>query len=312
MMSRATRVLPLILLLASCGGGDGGGGDVPDPVVQLVKWTPSGDNQTDTVAQLLAKVIRVKVTVDGAVTGGINVHFSGGNLGSPNVLTDANGVATSTWTLSEVAGPQEVTASVDGAVGSPVTFHATALPGPAQKLVMVGGDGNVVDTNHVFPGFAVAVTDTFGNGIKDVWVHWSSTGSIFLTVDSIKTNVDGNSTLFANSTGTPGPVTVTATVDGLVGSPINFDGTVVTAPTQVNVGSNFFSPQNLVVSAGAAVQWVVASGAHTLTPTGAPTFVGTDNLSAGTTYGPVLFNTPGVYQYMCTNHAGMTGSVTVN
>ncbi len=310
-----TRRLPialLSLLLAACGGGGGGGGG-PAPVLEVVKWTPSGDNQTDTVGQTLPNVIRVKVTLDGTVTAGVTVNFSGGTLGTPSMVTGSNGIATSTWTLEQTAGVQEVTVTVAGAVGSPLNFHATGIPGPATALVLAGGDNQASDTSHTFGApFAVRVVDAFSNGISGRWVYWSKTGPLTLAADSIITGVNGTSSMFATASNTNGAVTVTATSAGLAGSPIQFNGAVVASPTVVTIGNNFFSPATLTIAAGSAVKWVWSGSGHSVASTGANTFVSSDIQNAGATFGPILFSTPGLYTYECAVHSAMQGTITVN
>ena len=59
--------------------------------------------------------------VDWEVTAG------GGSATSPQTATGADGKATVTWTLGPSIGVQKLTARVDGAHGSPVTFTARVL-----------------------------------------------------------------------------------------------------------------------------------------------------------------------------------------
>lgn len=312
MQLRTSASFLLALGLAACGGGGGGGGG--EPVLEVVKWTPSGDNQVDTVGQLLPKVIRVKVTLDGALAAGITVNFSGGNLGTTSMVTGDNGIATSTWTLNEVAGPQQVTVTVPGAVGSPLTFHATAVPREPFKLLFAGPESLLVaDTGKIFPGFMAKVADTFDNGIAGQWVHWSSEGPITLATDSVITLTDGVSTIFGTAGNFPDPIKVTATVPGLVGSPRVFTGAVVAAPTIVNVGNFNFSPDSIRIQPGGAVQWNISGGGtHSVTSTGSPSFPSSDTEAGPYTWGPILFNQVGVYQYECSVHpTQMKGKVVV-
>ena len=312
MSPRNFSLAVLSLLLAACGGGGGGGGG-PEPVVEVVKGTPSGDDQTDTVGQTLPNVIRVQVTLDGTVTAGVTVNFSGGTLGTPSMVTGSDGIATSTWTLGQTAGVQQVTVTVNGAVGSPLTFHATGIPGPATALVLAGGDGQASDTSRIFTApFAVRVVDAFSNGIAGRWVQWSKTGPLTLAADSTITGVNGTSSVFATASNTSGAVTVTATVAGLTGSPITFNGAVVAAPTAVTVGSNFFSPNSIVIIAGSAVKWNWVGSNHSVSSTGVTSFQSSAIQNSGATWGPILFNTPGVYTYECTVHSAMQGTITVN
>lgn len=313
MLHRMLCIVPFALVLAACGGSGGDGGGGPDPVLEVVKWTPSGDNQTDTVNQTLPLVIRVKVTLDGAVTAGVTVDFAGGVLGTPSMVTGANGIATSTWTLDPAAGVQQVTATVAGAVGSPLTFQATAIPGPASELNLVSGDDQASDTSRTFgAAFSVQVVDAFSNGIQGRWIQWSRTGPLTLAADSIITNVNGFSNMFAVAGNTAGAITVTATAVGLAGSPVEFSGAVVAAPTTVSVNSNNFQPANLTISAGSAVRWVWNGSGHSVSSTGATTFSSSDIQNSGYVWGPLLFATPGVYTYECAVHSSMQGTITVN
>lgn len=320
MHARTFSIRPVALLaslslgagLVSCGGGGGGGG--PDPVLEVVKWTPSGDNQVDTVGQTLPKVIRVKVMLDGAVTAGVTVHFTGADLGTPSMVTGSNGIATSTWTLEQTAGDQTATVTVDGAVGSPLVFHATGVAGPATNLLLAGGNDQASDTNHIFSApFSVRVVDAFNNGVAGRWVHWSKTGPLTLAADSIITDANGASNMFATAGASNGAVTVTATVAGLTGSPVTFDAAVAGNPTLVNVQNNFFSPDSISITAGSAVKWNWVGSGHSVSSTGVNSFSSSDILTAGATFGPVLFNTPGVYTYECSVHpATMQGKIVVN
>jgi plastocyanin len=206
-----------------------------------------------------------------------------------------------------------VAATVDGAVGSPLTFTSTAIPGPATNLVMATGDEQASDTAHTFGAFGVRVTDAWDNGIEGRWVHWSSTGPVDLSADSIITDPNGASNMFATAGHSAGPITVTATLDPLAGSPITFNGAVDPAPTIVNVANNFYNPTPITITHGSSVKWVWVNGGHSVSSTGANTFPSSDILSAGDTFGPILFFTPGVYTYECAVHgAAMTGSITVN
>lgn len=312
MRFRTSLSLIFTVGLASCGGGgDGGGGT--EPVLMVERWVPSGNNQVDTVGQTLPKALRVKVTLDGAVVEGVTVTFEGGNLGTPTVVTNNLGIATTTWTLNPVAGTQEVTATVAGAVGSPVTFTATAIPDTPTDLIRNSPDSLAADTGQIFlPGFAVKITDQYGNGIKDRYVQWSKTGPITLSTDSIITLTDGVSTMFGTAGTTGGPITVTATVVGLTGSPITFHGAVTPNPATVNVSSNFFSPDTVIVSPGSAVRWVWVAGTHSVTSVGSPSFEGSTTEAPPFTWGPILFNDVGVYQFQCSVHpAQMNGVVIV-
>jgi plastocyanin len=127
------------LVSAACGGG---GGDVqPDPVLSLE--AVSGNEQQGTAGTPLAEPIVVRVTSDGNAATGVTVSWSvsSGGVVPASVATGADGTAGATWTLGTEAGTHTAQAAVDGAVGSPVSFTATALvelpPAPATANVTV-------------------------------------------------------------------------------------------------------------------------------------------------------------------------------
>ena len=80
-------------------------------------------------------------------------------------------------------------------------------------------------------------------------------------------------------------------------------------PNEVWMQSNSFSPQNLTVNAGTTVVWTNKDGtAHTVTSdTGV---FGSGNLGNNATFS-FMFATAGSFQYHCTLHPGMTGTITV-
>ncbi len=97
----------------------------------------SGDAQSGTVNTMLPSAVSVRVTAADALgVPGVPVTFvaGAGVVGAAAVLTDANGEASTTWTLGSSAGIQSLTASASGLSGSPVTFTATALSAAAVSL----------------------------------------------------------------------------------------------------------------------------------------------------------------------------------
>ena len=308
--SRTIVVLFAAALLASCGGGNSGG---PGNLLMVEKWPPSGDNQTDTVGQTLPKVLRVKVTLDGNTVAGYTVHFAGGNLGTPTVVTGADGIATTTWTLNGNVGLQLVTASVDSAQGSPLTFHATAVTGAAAAIVKVSGDSQVAVVNTNFGAPIVArVVDAFGNGVVGRWVYFSDSGLVTRGADSIISGDQGQVSLNVHANGSAGDAVILASADPLTNSPLVFRAKLASTLTTINVSSNAFTPDSVSIPAGSAVTWNWVSGSHSVTPDSIGAFEGSAVQSSPSTYGPLLFATPGVYHYHCSVHAGMTGTIKVN
>ncbi len=91
-----------------------------------------GDAQQAKPGATLSKPLVVSVDdARGRPMAGVTVKWrvtSGGGVITAQSTTDFKGQASATWTLGAVAGAQGATASVDGLIGSPVIFTATAKP----------------------------------------------------------------------------------------------------------------------------------------------------------------------------------------
>ena len=309
MRNLLSATLPLLVLAAACG--DGGGGP-SEHTLELIKWTPSGDLQVDTVGQLLPKPVRVRVLVDGQPSAGHVVHFAGGTLGTIDGTTDGTGVTTSTWTLGTAVGEQSVTASLDGATGSPLTFTATALPDAPDTMFAVSGAGQAAEPSDVFPQpFGVRVTDQYGNAVPGVWVQFAASGALTLNTDSAVTLETGVAQVAGIAKAFAGSTTVTASVSGINGSPVEFTGAVVSSYTTIHVDDTGFSPDSVTINAGDAVKFVVDAGTHNIVSLGDPSFPGSGTISAGASYGLLLFSTAGAYHYACSLHEGHQGVIVV-
>jgi plastocyanin len=310
-------------LLSGCGGDSGG---TPPSTITIAKT--SGDNQVAVAGQLLAEPVTVTVTDGGTASVGTTVTWattSGGSLAPTSGPTDANGQASATWTLGTTSGSQTATASVSGA-NTPATFTGTAEPDAAVALSAAGGDGQSGVINTALPVQVQAkVADQFGNGVAGVNVSWAATGAT-TSAPTVATNDAGISAVTVTMGGAEGPVTVTATADGLGGSPVTFNETATLAPpvpttANVTVGagivfaSNHNPTQNPAVdtvAAGGTVTWTWAPGsiAHSVRSTGSATFPSSAIQSSGTH--AATFATAGTYTYDCAVHGSlMTGRVVV-
>lgn len=309
------QILPaaVLFLLAGCGGGGDGGGNPPNPDLAVAKATPSGDAQTGTVDQELTDPLRVRVTLDGTPEAGHTVNWTAldGGVAPTSSVTDADGIASTGWTLGTTAGAQSARAALAGASGSPVTFGATATAGAAAALVKVDGDaqGGVISTAAGAP-IVVRVNDQFGNPVGGAAVAFAVTsGSATLGTPNDDTGADGRAQTGFTFGATPGSITITATAAGLAGSPQTFSA----ESGQILVANNQFQPGNLVVPAGTTVRWAWATNAssHSVVPVG-----GTEPTASAVSAAPFAyqhtFNTPGVYNYECSVHGNlMTGTITV-
>jgi plastocyanin len=81
------------------------------------------------------------------------------------------------------------------------------------------------------------------------------------------------------------------------------------ATDQVEVGNDLFSPANITVPVNTTVRWTWSADATTHNVTGSGGLASGD-MTAGDTYTKV-FTAPGTFNYQCTIHGGMSGSVVV-
>jgi plastocyanin len=317
------RLMPVIVAVAgaaglSCGGGDNSG--TPPSTTTIAKT--AGDGQEGRVGQTLVDPVVVTVTDNGAPAVGETVTWSitagGGTIAPTSVTTDADGHASSSWTLGTASGAQAAQASLPGAAGSPLIFTAAALSGEAASLADAGGNGQAAAINTPLADKVQAkVADEFGNGVPGVAVGWTATGGT-VSAPSVTSDATGISAVNVTTGSAPGPITIVATADGLSGSPLTFTATAAEAQTTAAVSVvNFnFSPATLTVSAGTTVVWTWGTGAiqHNVVPVGTQPARSGDPTNAPHTY-QFKFDTPGTYTYFCQVHGspsgGMRGTVTV-
>lgn len=327
-----TAVTPLVLAVAvavglSCSSSDNGGGG-GGPAGQLIELAPApnGNNQTATVDALLPLPLRVLVTELGVPVEGVTVEWETSNPGSAigsSSLTDPNGIAQTTWKLSQTAGPQAATATVDGATGSPVTFSATADPGNPSSIEKTAGDNQLQEVGLPFPlPMSLQVTDAFGNGVPSIEVEWSVTsGSVVLDGLVSTTQTDGTSSLSVVAGNTVGPAQVTAEPVGSLYS-VTFDLEVTGPQFHIMLGNNFFrslhngteNPAIDTVAVGTTVIWDKASPLpHTVTSTSGPVAFDSGLLTGGANLSyEFTFTTPGTYTYESTpDGPPMTGELVV-
>lgn len=266
------------------------------PVSQLA--AVAGSLQTGTVGQAAPESLVVEVVdqFGNPVTGAIvtwAVTAGGGSVSAPSVATDALGRAAVAWTLGSLVGTQRATAAVANLAGPPLEFVATALTGAAAQIVLVSGNAqsDIVGTPLADP-YVVRVTDAFGNPVAGVGIIWGVTsGGGSITPLAALTNASGLDSAI-RTLGTVAGLnldTATATVPGLIGSPIVFAATAnpglvsqLSAVSGDNQSGTVGLPvgESLVVQArdqydnavlGALVGWSVTTGGGTLSATSTPT-----------------------------------------
>lgn len=315
-------VMVLLLPLAACGG-DGGGEPSP-PATVLAKLT--GDQQTDTVGQVLPDSVKVLVTQSNAPLAGATVSWStglaGGSLSPTSVSTDANGLAASQWTLGPNLGVHTITAQVVGSSEVSVNFTATAVHDAPASLSIVTGNNQTGMVNTPLRHLSALVGDQFQNGIPGVPVTWSiSDGVVTPEVDI--TDPGGESTVDVTLGSTPGPITITASSAGLPDLAFNVTAEAVPTEATVGVGNNSFTsdrnsssnPAADTVAVGATVTWTwrnTGPVSHSVRSLGSPSFTSSVTQSGAGKNHSATFSAAGTYQYDCAVHGSqMTGRVVV-
>jgi hypothetical protein len=190
-----------------------------------------GNNQAATVGQELADPLIVRVDdQSGNAMSDVTVSFvaqGGGSVTPTSATTGSDGRAQTSWTLGNVAGDQEVEASVSG-ISSPLTFAATANADAPDRVTLNGGDAQQVLEGTAVPiPPSVLVEDQYDNAVPDVQVTFAvASGGGDLSGAVTTTGSDGIATVGSWVLGA-GANTLTATVTGtgVTGNPVTFSAT---------------------------------------------------------------------------------------
>lgn len=183
---------------------------------------------------------------------------------------------------------------------------------PDPVLSVVSGTGQSQPAGEVLDDpFVVQVTQG-GVAVAGVSVSWSVTsGGGSVDPATSTTGSDGRTSTTLTLGATAGANTVQASASGVTGSPQAFTatGTSSTPPATANVSviDNAFDPDATTVAAGGTVTWTWngASGHNVTFPSGS-----SSSTQASGTFSRA-FPAAGTFDYQCTIHAGMNGTVTV-
>ena len=178
------------LLAAACSDDETG----PAPRVPASLAVHGGDGQAGVAGRPVADPVLVRVTgADGEGVAGVSVTFQatrgGGSVEFPQAPTTPAGVASpGHWTMGP-AGPQQLTATVEGL--TPVTFAADATGKPAA-VVFVSGEGQaaVVGT-EVGTVPTALVTDHTDRPVANVRVEFRAEDGGRVADPSQVTNAQG-------------------------------------------------------------------------------------------------------------------------
>ncbi|MBK9067044.1 MAG: carboxypeptidase regulatory-like domain-containing protein [Gemmatimonadetes bacterium] len=137
------------------------------PAALLAANAGTGQSAIAGSAVTIAPAVLV-TDANGNPVSGVSVTFAvatgGGSLTGGGAVTDAGGIATvGSWTLGAVAGANTLTATSSGLGGSPVTFSATGVAGPASELAFGQQPTSVTSGAAITPAVTVRVTDANGN-----------------------------------------------------------------------------------------------------------------------------------------------------
>ncbi|HOX20250.1 MAG TPA: leishmanolysin-related zinc metalloendopeptidase [Gemmatimonadales bacterium] len=224
-MARAGLAAVAAGLVFGCSG-DGGSGPSQEATTIAVA---SGSVQNGTVGTALPTPIGVRVTdAGGDPVAGVAVTFAvtdggGAVSAAAPVTTNAQGEASTTWTIGTVAGVNNnvATATAAGLSGSPVTFRASGVAGPGVAVVPVSGNNQnaVVFTGTAAP-LVAQVNDAYGNPVVGTTVTWTISGG-------------GSGSTGATVTDALGRTSATRTVGGTI------SGYITTASLPIG-GTAFF------------------------------------------------------------------------
>ena len=191
----------------------------------------AGDAQTGAAGTAVATALSVLVKdqfnnpVPGVTVTFAPVGASSGSVGGATPTTTGAGIATlGSWTLSNTAKTDSLTATV-GAV-APVTFTATVTAAAATTIARLGSAGQSDTIGGTLPiPDSVKVTDQFGNPVAGTTVTWAAGSAGTLTPTGPTTNAAGIATATRILGTVPGVTADTAKAVGLTGSPITFSVT---------------------------------------------------------------------------------------
>jgi adhesin/invasin len=177
--------------------------------------TPTaGNNQSGSVGSTLPTALTATATSNGNPAQGVSVTFSdggaGGSFGTPIGTTDANGKASTTYTLPPNAQTVTITASSSGY--SSATFTETAT---LQALTATAGNNQNAGIGTTLPTALTVLASSSGSPVQGVTVTFSDggAGGTFGTPVGV-TGSNGMVSTTYTLPGTPETVTITATSPG--------------------------------------------------------------------------------------------------
>jgi hypothetical protein len=207
---------------------------IPANPTVLVKI--SGDNQTAPGGFEVAQDLKVRLEDENENgIGGRSISWvvssGSGSVSPTSTTTDANGFATTRWTLPAAVGTYTNGVSAVFSGLDPVPFTATATADEPTTIELVSGNNQSGAVGTAVPNpLVVRVTDAAGIPVENVGVNWTAEGGGSVSEANTPTDASGLAQVTRTLGVLPGPYTTTAAVDGLSGSPITFTSTATVGP----------------------------------------------------------------------------------
>jgi hypothetical protein len=157
------------------------------------------------------------------------VSSGGGSVDPTDVVTDAAGAGSTTWTLGYETGIQELSVA-GGLDGEGELFVATnAWPMDPDTVTLYAGDAQTEVTGMPLPApLQVLVVDSLGNPVPDVPVVFSVDADASLDQTEVTTDLDGIASVSMTLGSTLGTYTAQAVVpDSAIGTIVDFPGSPV-------------------------------------------------------------------------------------
>jgi Bacterial Ig-like domain (group 1) len=211
--------------------------DTPAGEQSIALTTWKGDGQSGPVGEVLPDLLVVKVlTASQQPVAGVEVSFAlsdatAGTLSPPSATTNSEGQAFTQWQFGTAPGSYTATAKLVRAEGdtSIAEFHASAVPAapdtlsPNTPLAQPGQRNQPVRTPP-----QVRVVDRFGNPVPNIVVSWDVlTGEGEVPSATTATDSLGLASTEWDLGNERGVHKLTATVDGVPGSPLTFTAYVL-------------------------------------------------------------------------------------
>jgi 5-hydroxyisourate hydrolase-like protein (transthyretin family) len=217
-MRRFLLLAITLSVAAACGSDNGGPGSTGPGPTSTTPYSVSADSatldRTAPIGSFLTTSVLVELNGQPAV--GVTVNWiptkNNGTVSVSTSQTDATGMATVVWRISDTAQVNTLTATAG--TGS-VNVTATGTPGAATTLI-----AGSADSTGLVAGASTLITvhaaDSFGNAVPGVPINWSASGGLVTPLTST-TGATGNASIVFITTSTPATysVTATATAPGL-------------------------------------------------------------------------------------------------